>query len=124
MTASDATSPEAAERRDAVPTVSVCMPVSRPPDVVRRALRNVLAQDLGDFEVVVGDETGTAEAVVAELGDPRISYHRNPRRLGFSANHCALLDRARGRYLAIFHDDDEWEPGYLSSMSAVLEVST
>jgi hypothetical protein len=59
--------------------------------------------------------------VIAELADARLVYHRNPERLGFSRNHCALLDRARGRYLAIFHDDDRWEPSYLSSMVEVFE---
>ena len=110
------------QRAGNVPKVSVCMPVSRPPEVVRRALTSVLAQDLGDLEVVIGDETGMAESVVTDIGDPRIVYHHNPRRLGFSGNHCAILDRARGRYLAVFHDDDEWEPAYLSSMSGVLDA--
>jgi hypothetical protein len=114
---------EAPERNVAsLPTVSVCMPVSRPPDAVRRALTSVLAQDLADLEVVIGDETGTAASVVTDIADPRIVYHHNPRRLGFSGNHRAILDRARGRYLAVFHDDDEWEPTYLSSMSAVLDA--
>ncbi|HEY5025193.1 MAG TPA: glycosyltransferase family 2 protein [Acidimicrobiales bacterium] len=105
-----------------VPTVSVCMPVSRDATVVRRALDSVLAQDLSDFEVLIGDETGSAQAPVAELADPRLRYHRNPHRLGFTKNHGALLDRATGRYVAILHDDDWWEPKYLSSLVAVLEA--
>jgi glycosyltransferase involved in cell wall biosynthesis len=105
-----------------VPTVSVCMPVSRDATVVRRALDSVLAQDLSDFEVLIGDETGSAQAPVDELADPRLHYHRNPDRLGFTKNHAAVLDRATGRYIAILHDDDWWEPSYLSSLVAVLEA--
>ena len=57
---------------------------------------SVLAQDFDDFEVLIGDETGAAEPAVVEAADPRVVYHRNPARLGFSKNHLALLDRAAG----------------------------
>jgi glycosyltransferase involved in cell wall biosynthesis len=105
-------------------TVSVCMPTARDASVIKRALASVLAQDLEDFEILVGDETGAAEPAVVAADDARIRYFRNPHRLGFSANHVALLDRARGRYIAILHDDDWWEPTYLSSMARVLDEET
>jgi glycosyltransferase involved in cell wall biosynthesis len=82
----------------------------------------VLAQDFSDFEIIVGDETGAAEQAVAAIADPRIRYHRNPQRLGFSGNHVALLDRARGRYMTVLHDDDWWEPDYLSTLVHVLDA--
>src|ERR1700681_2597190 len=105
-----------------MPTVSVCMPMSREASVVRRALESVLWQDFADFEILVGDETGLAEPAVTDAADPRIRYHRNPERLGFSKNHAALLDRAQGRYLTVLHDDDWWEPSFLSSLVSVLEA--
>ncbi|HVA02342.1 MAG TPA: glycosyltransferase [Acidimicrobiales bacterium] len=107
---------------DTVPAVSVCMPMSRDATVVRRALQSVLTQDFDDFEVLIGDETGAGEPAVAEAADPRVIYRRNPVRLGFSKNHVALLDRAAGRYMTVLHDDDWWEPTYLSSLVAVLDA--
>ena len=104
------------------PTVTVCLPVSRSSALTARALGSVLNQELDDIEVLVGDETGESKTAVDAIGDRRVSYHRNPRRLGFTGNHVALLDRARGRYLAILHDDDWWEPTYLSSLTAVLDA--
>ena len=83
---------------------------------------SVLDQDFSDFEVLIGDETGAAESAVTEAGDPRLRYHHNPSRLGFSRNHGALLDQASGRYMAVLHDDDWWEPNYLSSLVAVLDA--
>jgi glycosyltransferase involved in cell wall biosynthesis len=77
---------------------------------------------LDDLEVLVGDETGESEATVEAAGDPRVDYRRNPRRLGYGDNHVALLDRARGRYLAILHDDDWWEQTYLSTIAAILDA--
>ena len=99
MTAADATSPETEEPGErAVPLVSVCMPVSRPADVVRRALASVLAQDLADIEVL--DRRRDRRRARPWSPSWRIRgslYHRNPERLGFSRNHCALLDRAPGQ---------------------------
>jgi len=106
----------------ATPTVSVCMPVSRHAKFLRRALTSVLAQDYDDFEVLIGDDTGLAGAALATIDDPRVHYHRRPRQLGFARNHVALLDRAAGRYLAVLHDDDCWEPTYLSSLVSALET--
>lgn len=103
------------------PTVSVCMPMARTARAVEASVRSVLAQDFGDFELLIGDETGAAAALVAEIGDSRVRYRHNPERLGFSQNHVALLDRARGRYLAVLHDDDRWEPAFLSRLVDVLE---
>jgi glycosyltransferase involved in cell wall biosynthesis len=105
------------------PTVSVCLPTSRDPEITEIALRSVLAQTLTDFEVLIGDETGDFAPKVAALGDERVDYRHNAHRLGFSGNHVALLDRARGTYLAVLHDDDWWEPTYLDSMVAAFESS-
>jgi glycosyltransferase involved in cell wall biosynthesis len=112
---------DAAEHDRGGPTVSVCMPMARTAGEVEAAVRSVLAQEFGDFELLIGDETGAAQSLVAALDDPRIDYTRNPTRLGFSGNHMALLDRARGRFLAVLHDDDRWEPDYLARMVGVLE---
>jgi glycosyltransferase involved in cell wall biosynthesis len=97
------------------------MPMARQAHEVRAAVMSVLGQDYGDFELLIGDETGAAESLVAEIGDPRVQYRHNPTRLGFAQNHIALLDRARGRYMAVLHDDDRWEPGFLSELVAVLD---
>jgi glycosyltransferase involved in cell wall biosynthesis len=97
------------------------MPMARTAREVERAVRSVLAQEFEDFELLIGDETGGAEALVASLGDPRINYTRNRTRLGFSQNHVALLDRTRGRYLTVLQDDDRWEPDFLSRLVPVLD---
>jgi glycosyltransferase involved in cell wall biosynthesis len=106
-----------------IPTVSICLPASRDPKLTARALRSALAQTFRDFEVLVGDETGDFAATAAAIGDERVDYRHNPQRLGYTRNHLALLDRARGRYLAVLHDDDWWEPTYVASMVAALEAS-
>jgi glycosyltransferase involved in cell wall biosynthesis len=104
------------------PTVSVCIPAYRRPSELREGLASVLAQSFTDFEVVVGDDSGDLESVVAEFTDPRVRYVRNPRRLGMVENWTQLLNRARGRYRSLLMDDDLLLPGFLDATVPVLEA--
>jgi hypothetical protein len=81
-----------------------------------------LAQDLQDVEVIIGDETGQFRSLIESLGDERIVYTYNESRLGYGLNHVSLLDRATGRHLAVLHDDDWWDPHYLSTLVAALDA--
>lgn len=104
------------------PLVSVCMPASRPSVMFDEALSSVLAQSLDDFEVIVTDDSGgSLRPTVERIGDDRIRYHPNRSPLGFSGNHCRALDLARGRHVAILHDDDAWSPTYLEVAAGILE---
>lgn len=102
--------------------VSVCMPASRATQWFATALASVLDQDLDGLEVVVTDDSGgELEELVTCHGDPRIIYEANRSRLGFRENHARALARARGQFIAWLHDDDCWNPTYLSTAVAVLE---
>jgi glycosyltransferase involved in cell wall biosynthesis len=103
------------------PRVSVCMPVSRSAEQIQRSLRGVLAQTLGDYELLVADDGGHGQAVVERIGDPRIRYWRNDPPRGFVGNHEQLLDEAGGELIAFLHDDDAWEPGYLAAAVRALD---
>ena len=104
------------------PLVSVCMPASRPSAMFDEALSSVLAQTLGDFEVVVTDDSGgSLRATIEDANDSRVRYHPNAQRLGLSGNHCKAIDSARGRFVAILHDDDAWLPTYLETAADVLQ---
>ena len=105
------------------PLVSVCMPAHRDSAFFREALASVLAQTMPDLEVIVGDDSGGGlQAACLEAADPRVRYIANSQRLGFIGNHEATIDQARGRYIAVLHDDDRHHPTYLERMTAVLEA--
>ena len=94
------------------PLVSICIPTYERPADLETAIASVLVQG-DDLEVVVSDNARSGEQVVARLADPRIRYFRNPENLGPIGNTNAALDRARGRYLGVLHDDDRLLPGFL-----------
>jgi glycosyltransferase involved in cell wall biosynthesis len=86
----------------------VCIPTFEQPQLFHRALTTVLKQDFEDFEVVVTDDSASAdiEAIVVEAADSRIRYERNERRLGSPGNWNRGLDFARGELIKVLHHDD------------------
>jgi glycosyltransferase involved in cell wall biosynthesis len=97
------------------------MPAARPGPLFDAALASVLEQRHEDLEVVVSDDSGGALAgAVRRAGDPRVRHLANPRPLGFAGNHVAALSAARGRHLAVLHDDDRYLPDFLARTLAAL----
>ncbi|MBN1649500.1 MAG: glycosyltransferase family 2 protein [Spirochaetales bacterium] len=95
-----------------MPLISVIIPTHMRNDLLKTALRSVLAQTFTDYEVIVVDDTPekTAQALIRQMTQKetvKITYLHNPdpgapksRNLG--AAHAA------GKYLAFLDDDDYW----------------
>ncbi|MEY2535325.1 MAG: hypothetical protein QOF29_3235 [bacterium] len=108
------------------PRVSVLVPAYEHAPFIRETLDSVLAQDYGDFHVVVGDDgsqDGTADVVTEHVGgDPRVRLLRSERNLGLAANFNRLLGAVEGEYYAWLGGDDVMLPGKLSQQVALLEA--
>jgi glycosyltransferase involved in cell wall biosynthesis len=100
------------------PLVTVAIPTYRRPDLLRVAIDSVLSQTYSNMEILVSDSDSSDEiaALVAGYGDPRLRYRRNARRTNGLQNALAMYRDARGELIATLHDDDEWEPGFLTAM--------
>jgi O-antigen biosynthesis protein len=75
------------------------------------AIRSVVSQTFGDFELLVLDNSssdGTA-ALVGRQADPRIRYLRHAPLTVAAARNLGLRT-ARGEFVAFLDDDDEWLP--------------
>ncbi|MBC8040450.1 MAG: glycosyltransferase [Opitutaceae bacterium] len=104
---------------------SVILPTHNRAATLDRAVRSVLAQGCGDFELIVIDDgsTDATPEVLARYGaESRMRVVRTPcqgaaraRNLGASV--------ARGRYLAFQDSDDEWMPGKLERARVALEAA-
>ena len=103
---------------DRSPLVTVAIPTYRRPDLLRMAIQSALAQTYRNTEILVSDSDGSDEiaALVAGYGDPRLRYRRNARPTDGLQNALAMYRDARGELIATLHDDDEWEPGFLTAM--------
>lgn len=107
------------------PPVSIGLPVYNGEAYLATAIDTLLAQDFGDFELVIADNASTdrTEEICREVlrRDPRVSYHRSDRNRGAAWNFSRLLDLTRGGYFRWATHDDACEPTYLSRCLAVLE---
>lgn len=81
---------------------------------LRRTLDTLMAQTYPDFELLIYDDCSTddTEAICREYTakDPRISYKRQPTRLGMPGNLNAGLQASNGEFLAGLHDGDLYAP--------------
>ena len=82
------------------------------PEFLGAALRSVLSQTVGDFEVLVIDDGSTTDLLplLEKFADDRIRYFRHESRRGEAAARNLGIRNARGAYLAFLDDDDEWLP--------------
>jgi glycosyltransferase involved in cell wall biosynthesis len=91
--------------------------------LIGEAIRSVLAQSRGDFELVVVDDgstDGTSRVVEGFLADPRISLIRQRNRGPAPSRNVAAAAGSAPR-LALIDADDLWFPQYLEEMGAALD---
>ena len=112
--------PDAAVRG---PKISVCIPTYNRAPLLGPFLAAIFEQTLTDFEVIVSDNCSTdaTAEIVAKRVDPRLRYYRHNTNIGPFPNMNFLLERARGEYICIVHDDDVYAPEFLERESGVLD---
>lgn len=105
------------------PTVTIVVPAYKRLDYLQEALASALKQTYQDFELILSDDSSSDEiaSYAASLGDSRIRYRRNAENLGMAMNNFAAFSEAKGKYIASLHDDDAWDPEFLSTLVAPLE---
>jgi glycosyltransferase involved in cell wall biosynthesis len=105
------------------PCVSVLLPTHNRPEWLVEALESVLSGDFEDVEVLVsnnGRPEHTRE-LAQVVPDTRVRWIEQDQSLGPLANFLAALSQARGKYVALLHDDDRWLPGFLAALVPPLE---
>ena len=108
------------------PLVTVILTVYKRLDYLREALSGVAAQSFDDYEVIVADDSGSADAreiAMTAFEGERLRYEPNPETLGVALSLQSALSKASGRYITILNDDDVWEPEFLARLVPPLEAS-
>jgi glycosyltransferase involved in cell wall biosynthesis len=107
--------------QDLPPLFSVVIPTHNRPQLLRRAVASVLAQNFADFEVLVVDDGSIAPAseALSGLADSRLRLFRNDIAQGVSAARNHGVAEARGRVVSFLDDDDVWLPELLGAMAGI-----
>ena len=108
------------------PFLSVMIPTYNPNlKYLVKTLRSVLEQELGvdEMQIEVVDDCSTQndpETIVNEISRGRVQFYRQPRNLGIVANWNACIQRARGHWVHILHQDDLVLKGFYRCLQEAL----
>jgi glycosyltransferase involved in cell wall biosynthesis len=105
--------------------VSVCIPTRNHGRFLASAIESALDQPVEDLEVVVHDDASTdeTEAVLSGFDDPRLRAVRHPEPIGIAASRNAILEDARGKYIAWLDSDDRYTDGSLALRLGLLQAN-
>ena len=94
-------------------------------DLLPRAVQSVLSQTFTDYEIIIVDDGSTdhTQEVVATLSHHKVRSLRHEVSRGPCAARNAGIDNARGEYVALLDDDDEWLPSKLAMQVAALDAA-
>jgi glycosyltransferase involved in cell wall biosynthesis len=110
---------------DAMPQVSIGLPVYNGERYVKDAIQSILEQTFTDFELIISDNSSTddTERICREFAkqDQRIRYDRNPCNLGAAANYNRVFALSTGKYFKWAAHDDMCAPEYLAKCVDILE---
>jgi len=105
------------------PPVCICIPTYNAEKTISATLRSVLGQTYPNLNIQIVDNHSTdgTVAVVESFSDERITLHRNPVNVGGEGNFNRCIALAKGKYTAIYHADDIYEPQMVATEVAFLE---
>ena len=105
-------------------SIDILLPFYGDPELLRIAVRSVLAQPGDDWRLIVVDDGYPDPDIApwfATLDDQRVEYHRNETNLGANRNYARALAMADAAYVVFMGADDVMGAGYLA---AVTDAST
>ena len=106
------------EERSPRPFWSVMIPTYNPqPHYLEETLRGILLQDPGPEQMQIevvddGSADNTASEVVHRIGAGRVAFHAERQNRGLANTWDLCVERARGNWVHILHQDDIVLPGF------------
>ena len=85
------------------PLVSIGLPTYNRPELLRRALAELVSQSYSSLEIIVADNATPGPEVDAVMAaftarDPRVKYFRHAENMGMAYNWQFVLEKASGKY--------------------------
>lgn len=111
--------------REQLPLVCICIPTYNAAATIRETLESALAQTYPNLVIHVSDNASTDDTlkVVESVADGRLHLHRQEKNIGAEGNFNRCIQLAEGKYTAIYHADDIYEPDIVAKQVAFLEAN-
>ncbi len=106
------------------PLVCICIPTYNAEKTLTTTLESVLSQTYPNLLVQVVDNASTDNtvAVAHSFSDPRLSVCPNLDNVGGEGNFNRCITLSKGKYTAIYHADDLYEPTMVEKQVLFLET--
>lgn len=104
------------------PFWSVMIPVYNPPaNYLEQTLRSVLQQapEASQMQIEVVDDCSSSvdvKKMVESIAGPRVAVSKTPKNLGLAGCWNACVERSRGEWVHILHQDDIVQPGFYAAL--------
>lgn len=110
---------------EALPLVSICIPTYNAALTIRETLASILEQTYVNLVVHISDNASSDDTlkIIEGIEDPRLVIHRHEINIGGEGNFNRCIQYAEGKYTAIFHADDVYEPEMVKTQVTYLEES-
>lgn len=106
------------------PKISVIISTYNRKNLLKKAIRSVLAQSMPDFELIIVDDCSTEDIkkTVDSFGDNRITYLKTAKNSGHDGHPKNLgIKEAIGDYICFLDDDDQYRVDALMILSRYIE---
>lgn len=109
--------------RSLLPPVCICIPTYNAETTIRETLESILSQTYLNLVVHVVDNASTDDTlkIVESMADSRVRILRHEHNIGGIENMSYCMTMGEGKYTAIFHADDVYEPDIVAKQVAFLE---
>lgn len=106
--------------------VDVGIPTAGRISFLRQTIESVLSQTVERWRLWISESTPgqpqVRELLEPYLADERIRHLPAEKQLNQAENHTRLVNQARAEAVAILHDDDTWDPGFLERRLRFLQA--
>ena len=105
------------------PLVCICIPTYNAEKTIRDTLLSITGQTYRNLTVQVVDNASADRtvAIVEGIGDSRITIHKHGINVGAEGNFNRCIALAKGKYTAIYHADDIYDPQMVAAQVEFLE---
>ncbi|MBX3237324.1 MAG: glycosyltransferase family 2 protein [Nitrospiraceae bacterium] len=121
-------SSESSKQASKRPLVSVVIPTYKRASLLKKAIASVLVQEMAgemfEMEIIVVDDCSPDETPQVVASFPGVRYMRMEKNSGASGARNAGIKRAKGKYIALLDDDDEFLTHKLMVQVPILEAHT
>jgi glycosyltransferase involved in cell wall biosynthesis len=109
-----------------LPLVCICVPTYNAAETIKETLESILLQTYSNIVIHIVDNASTDGTlrVVESIANNRVKIHKHVENSGAEGNFNRCIQLAGGKYTAIFHADDIYEPDIVAKQVAFLEKNS